>query len=161
MLLKTGGAVLLALSGLGGGWLFARRLRLRRDFLTAFLTFLSQLATALRYRRDAVYTLVNSSGELFEIPPSDFTLPFAEAWDKQLHTLPAKWKLRARDMELLRDFGARLGTTDTQGQLEHIALYQALFQKQLAQAREDITQKARLYQALGLFIGVSAALTLL
>ena len=161
MLLKIGGALLLTAAGLGAGWLYARRLRLRRDLLTSFLAFLSQLGTALRYRSDTMYALVNSCGELFSVPENDFSMPFSQAWERQIETLPGKWKLSPRDMELLREFGAQLGATDTQGQLEHIALYQALFQKQLTQAREDIAQKAKLYQVLGLFSGVSVALTLL
>ena len=156
--LKLFGAALLVLAGIGGGWLYARQLTVRRSFLTSFLTFLSNLATGLRYRGERMELLINSSGELFSLPVGNREQSVAEVWSAQISNFPKKWRLTAQDMTLLEEFGAKLGSTDTEGQLAHISLYQALFQKQLGEAERDVKQKAKLYQTLGLFIGVSAAL---
>ena len=161
MPLKLGGALLLTLAGFGCGLLLTRRLYLRRDFLSAFLTFLTNLSTALRYRSERIDVLVNSSGELFKIPVTDSPQPFPSVWAAQISRFPKRWRLSARDMELLRLFGERLGTTDAEGQLAHIAHYRSCFEQQLEQARTDAAQKARIYKTLGLFAGVSAALLLL
>ncbi len=159
--LKLCGALLLTLAGLGGGMLLTRRLSLRREFLSAFLTFLSNLSTALRYRNERIELLVDSSGELFDLPCQNEAQPFAALWRGQIAAFPKRWRLNSRDMALLTEFGERLGTTDTEGQLAHIAHYRALFARQLEEASADAAQKSRLYRVLGLFVGVSAALMLL
>lgn len=160
MPLKLCGALLLTAAGLCGGRLSVRRLRLRRDFLTELLLFLSNLSTAVRYRNDDIYLLINASSDLFQLDADASSAPFGETWCDAVKRLHAQWRFSARDRKLLEAFGMRLGTTDTQGQLAHIELYRTLFQKQLTQAKEELAQKARLYQTLGLFAGVAAALTL-
>ena len=55
-------------------------------------------------------------------------------------------------------FGEKLGKTDLEGQLSHIELYRALFQKQIKEAEDDAQKKSRLYRTLGIFGGVSAAI---
>lgn len=159
MPLKLCGALLLTATGLGAGRLYVRRLRLRRDFLTELLLFLTNLATAVRYRNEDIFSLIQTSGDLFQLQEEP-TASFCEVWHGAVVQLSSRWRINARDVELLEAFGTRLGTTDTQGQLTHIELYQSLFQKQLTQAKEELEQKAKLYQTLGLFAGIAAALTL-
>ncbi len=160
MPLKLFGALLLALAGLGGGLTFARRLAVRRDFLSRLIGFLSSLTTALRYRGDDIYTSVNSCGELFFVEES-VSNSFETAWKECVSDFPKKYRLSKRDYSLLEKLGSGLGTTDIEGQLEHIEYFRALFERQLGEAREDVARKSKLYQTLGLFIGVSAALMIL
>jgi len=158
--LKLLAALLLTAAGLGAGVGYAHRLAVRRTFLAAFCTFLQQLATALRYRGGRIEALINSSGELFSFSDSESALPFAERWQLQIREFPQKWRLTPQDMQLLTDFGARLGTTDADGQLAHIAHYREIFAAQLEEARQESAQKSKLYKTLGLFGGMSAALLL-
>ena len=65
------------------------------------------------------------------------------------------------DVELYLGFVRGLGVSDTQGQLEHIALYRALLEPRLEQARADAAQKSRVLVALGLFGGITLSLLLL
>lgn len=65
------------------------------------------------------------------------------------------------DVELYLGFVRGLGVSDTQGQLEHIALYRALLEPRLEQARADAAQKSRVLVALGLFGGITFSLLLL
>lgn len=159
MPLKLCGAMLLAAAGFGAGRLYVRRLRLRRDFLTELLLFLSNLATAVRYQNEDIFSLIQASGDLFQLH-GESTASFCEVWHSEVMQLSFRWRINARDVKLLEAFGKRLGTTDTQGQLSHIELYRSLFQKQLTQAKNELEQKAKLYQTLGLFAGIAAALTL-
>ena len=161
MLLKLFGAVILSLSGLLGGCRYARRLIIRRDFLRDFIAFLESLGTVLRYRSEDIFTSVNSSGELFSLPCDAHKRPFIQAWEEQIAPFAKRYALSKQDVSLLRDFGAQLGVTDTQGQLSHIALYSTLFEKQLTKAEEEVKSKAKLYRTLGLFTGMSAALMLI
>lgn len=160
MPLKILAALLLTAAGLGTGACFAHRLAVRRSFLATFCTFLQQLATALRYCGGRIDTLINSSGELFSFSDCDEEMPFAERWQRQIRDFPQKWRLTPQDMQLLDDFGARLGATDADGQLAHIAHYRDIFSARLEEARQASAQKSKLYKTLGLFGGVSAALLL-
>ena len=141
--------------------LYVQRLKLRRDFLREFSVFLSSLSTAVRYRSADIVTLVNSCGELFSLPTDEYNHPFPKMWQSGIAGFQKRWRLSAADMALLKEFGEGLGTTDVEGQLSHIALYQGMFAKQQSSAEDDITQKSKLYKSLGLFVGVSAALMFL
>ncbi len=67
----------------------------------------------------------------------------------------------SEDLALYRRFVRGLGETDTQGQLEHFQLCEALLEGRLAEAGKAREQKTRLYVCLGLFGGVTLCLVLL
>ena len=161
MPLKIFGAALISLSGFLMGCVYVQRLKLRRDFLREFSVFLSSLSTAVRYRSADIAVLVNSCGELFSFPEDDYSQPFSKMWQITIADFQKRWRLNGTDMALLREFGDGLGTTDVEGQLSHIALYQGMFSKQQSGAEDDILQKSKLYKSLGLLAGVSAALMFL
>lgn len=160
MPLKIIGALAVALSGLLFGRFRAGRLAVRRDFLKELSVFFSALSTALRYKNDDIFNLVSSSGELFCSIQLSGSEPFEDAWRSVTRGFQRKYALTSQDLALLGEFGAQLGKTDTEGQLSHIELYQTLFSKQLALAQEEVDSKSKLYQTLGLFAGVSAAIVL-
>ena len=161
MPLKILGAALISFSGFSIGCMYVQRLKLRRDFLREFSVFLSSLSTAVRYRSADIAVLVNSCGELFSLPENDYSRPFSQMWQSSIADFKKRRCLSNADMALLKEFGEGLGTTDVEGQLNHIALYQGLFSKQQSGAEDDIIQKSKLYKSLGLFGGVSAALMFL
>ena len=161
MPLKILGAALISFSGFSIGCMYVQRLKLRLDFLREFSVFLSSLSTAVRYRNADIAVLVNSCGELFSFPESDYSRPFSQMWQSSIADFKKRWRLSEADMALLKEFGEGLGTTDIEGQLSHITLYQGLFSKQQSGAEDDIIQKSKLYKSLGLFGGVSAALMFL
>ena len=150
MPLKILGAALISCSGFSIGCMYVQRLKLRLDFLREFSVFLSSLSTAVRYRSADIAVLVN-----------DYSRPFSQMWQSSIADFKKRRCLSNADMALLKEFGEGLGTTDVEGQLSHIALYQGLFSKQQSDAEDDIIQKSKLYKSLGLFGGVSAALMFL
>ena len=156
--LRIAGAALLAFSGFLGGCYYSRRLFVRLRFLDDFGVFISNLETAIRYRSADIFTLVNSSQELFKLPDG---VALETAWEQGTTGFPKRFCLSSRDTELLREFGSRLGKTDAEGQLMHLELYRTLFLKQRALAEEDIKNKSKLYKTMGLFAGVSAALMII
>lgn len=66
-----------------------------------------------------------------------------------------------KDQTLYRGFVQGLGTSDTQGQLEHIELYSVMLETHLEEAREDCDKKSRLYVSLGLFAGLTLCIVML
>ena len=61
----------------------------------------------------------------------------------------------------LTDFFSKLGSTDTDGQLEHINIYKISFKTACDNSLEEYKTKSRLYKALGFFVGASIALMIL
>ena len=112
-------------------------------------------------------TVISSIGNASFKPSAEYIRSFAKgiALDFSIYgaseaLVAACYELENTDMQLLTDFGERLGTTDADGQLAHIAHYREIFAARLDDARQEAAQKAKLYKTLGLFGGVSAALLL-
>lgn len=151
--------MLLALCAVGTGWFFSYRLKLRRDFLLAFGDFLSTLETNIRYCCDDIKSLVEKSlpdsiSDLFVVSAGDFI----SDWCRALPQLSVSRGLKTEDLSLLRDFGRLLGTTDIQGQINHIELYKSLFDSQLKKSESEYSAKSRLYKLLGFFAGASLSI---
>ena len=159
---KLLGCAAVALSGLAFGVMKSRSLYARRDSLKRVLVFLSSLATNIRYSSDeissAVSAAANSSDAAYLCVEADRDTPFYDRWEEAVKSIPKVRALNNSDKELLLGFGEKLGKTDLEGQLSHIELYRALFQKQIKEAEDDAQKKSRLYRTLGIFGGVSAAI---
>ena len=164
MLLKLTGCVLIALTGFGAGCMLTKRLGARRDFFGKFCVFISLLQTRIRYDSADIFTLVSCCAEgagLGYFENADDTLPFADFWNREIESIPKKYGLNNSDKELLSEFGSMLGTTDVEGQLKHLEMYGSIFQKRLKDSQAEFRDKSRIYRALGLFGGISAALIIL
>ena len=164
MLLKLTGCALIALTGLGAGCMLTKRLGARHDFFGKFCVFISLLQTRIRYDSADIFTLVSCCAEgagleLFE--SADDNLPFADFWNSEIEKIPKKAGINNSDKELLSEFGSMLGTTDVEGQLKHLEMYGSIFQKRLQDSQAEFRDKSRIYRALGLFGGISAALIIL
>lgn len=162
MPVKLFGCAAVALSGLALGFMKSKSLYQRRDFLKRCLVFMNSLQTILRYNGDeisrAVTSAAKNSGLNFLCFESDSNTPFEPRWINAVNSIPRQFSLNNSDKELLLAFGERLGKTDVEGQLSHISLYCDLLQKQIAKAGEDAEKKSRLFKALGIFGGASAAI---
>ena len=144
--MKLLGAVLLVASGLLAGLAGAARLKRRARLLLDLKTLLQAFQTGIRYAAESL------AGLVLENQASRFCR-LAER-DSQFLSDPAGALERAGVVR-------GLGVSDTQGQLEHIALYRALLEPRLEQARADAAQKSRVLVALGLFGGITLSLLLL
>lgn len=165
-MLKLAGCVLLVISSTLTGFYFSNYLKLRKDFLKDFIAFLNTLKIQLRY----------SSGDIFQIIPlcSDSkilkplfdqlsksrcdNISFSELWINSVCVGAKVYKLKQSEINALADFGSKLGTTDTEGELSNIDLYTEVFLKSLENAMEDLSKKSKLYKTMGFFIGMSTAL---
>lgn len=165
LVLKIFGSVLVVAASFAIGCKLSHNLHRRRDFLKAFVTFISSLATSIRYSSADIFTLVNScTGDdnlSFLLLNENDLDSFDTAWKNRIDNIPKAISLTKSDRQLLYEFGSQLGKTDIEGQLKHLELYKITFAKQLSSAEDAITQKSKLYKTMGFFAGTAAALMMI
>ena len=83
---------------------------------------------------------------------------FFESWRQGVGKLSKDNGLLKGDIELLLDLGKGLGISDLEGQLSHLKLNSELTKLRLEEARECKVKKGKLYQMLGLSLGITTAL---
>lgn len=161
--LKFFGAVLIAFSGTFCGFLLSEKLKLRCSFLQSFSEFLCTLETNIRYNADEIITLINkcATNRMLDMFSVEDQSDYKTFWQSCVRSIPNSYGLKQEDYNLLFDFGRLLGSTDTEGQLNHIQLYKSLFQSQCKNAEEQYKSKARLYKILGFFAGAVIAVMFL
>ena len=121
-----GAALVLASSTLMGFYL-SYRLKRRLKLLNALCELMSSLCTGVRYSRENVITLVRRSSPrliLDVLPDENNPRTFLQ---KTVESLQSSFYLTDNDESLLTDFFSKLGSTDTDGQLEHINIYKISF----------------------------------
>lgn len=162
-MVKCFGLILIVLCGFGVGYYLSRRLKIRYDFLTAFKDFLSTLEINLRFKNTEIFSLVKSSA------PDMLKIFFKESrennfqlyWSDCVSGVPKSFALKNDDISLISEFGKLLGTTDIDGQINHINLYKELIDKNINNSFEELKAKSKLYKLLGIFAGLTIALLLL
>lgn len=159
---KLFGAGLLMLCCTLYGFYRAYGLRLRRGFLVDFIDFLTRLETNIRYFSDDIFKLIRlSAPSSLSFVFEDKREPFCDYWKSCIKKIPKSYKLTKDDIQKLYEFGETLGTTDAQGQIEHIRVYKSVFEQSLKNARKDCDSKSRLYKTLGFFAGAVLALMII
>ncbi len=157
--------MLIVLAGFGAGCLLTKRLSFRLEFFEKFSVFLSVLKTQIRYSGDDIFKLVSRSAKGADLEylcgEADYSIPFSVFWEKQINNIPKSSGLNNSDKELLIEFGSALGSTDIEGQLKHIELYQKMFAAKLDESKTELQKKSAVYKALGLFGGISVAIIIL
>jgi stage III sporulation protein AB len=163
LLFKIAGALLLLVSGTLLGFLLSSKLNQRKNFLRAFQGFLSALETNIRYRGEDIITLIkiSSSSDTLDFFMDNNSGDFMDYWSSSISSIPKSYGLTLEDLNLLNDFGSLLGTTDIDGQINHIALYKTFFDTQLKKAENDYLTKGKLYKLLGFFAGAVVSLILI
>ncbi len=156
------GILLLVAAGSFAGFQESHKLAQREKNLEAFLRFLQNAETEIRYSALPVAGVVaRHSGELPFLRRCAALCRegegFTGAWERAVRESP---DFTGEDEALLLRFGRGFGATDVEGQLAHCQLTKGLLAQRLAEAREEKKQKARLYQMLGVLGGLGTALLL-
>lgn len=156
-MMKLLGGILLVLSGLCWGLGEAGRLSRRVRLLTEFQQLMQALRTEIAYSsrplgemlsgRDCRFCRAAADRPEFGWNPAE---ALARAGEELLQT--------PKDRRLFQDFAQGLGSSGSQGQLEHLELHMALAEENLKEAREECREKRRLYIALGLFGGLTVCI---
>lgn len=162
-MIKYIGLLFVVLTFFGIGYYLSIRLKHRYDFLNSFKEFLSILKIKMIYNADEIFTLIKSSSpdclkEIFTKPVKD---SFSEYWRDCIEKIPKFYALKQEDYKLLIEFGTLLGTTDIEGQINHIDLYSRMLDSNINNSESELKQKSKLYKLLGLFSGLTVALLLI
>lgn len=159
--MKALGGLLVILSGLFLGLWAAAGLRRREEALLDLKRTIQAFRTGVSFAARPLPELVMETKDSRfcraaaenRLCPQDPRGALEQAGERILHD--------PEDLALYRSFVRGLGETDTQGQLEHFQLCEALLEGRLAEAGKAREQKTRLYICLGLFGGVTLCLVLL
>lgn len=82
-----------------------------------------------------------------------------DAWDKSLEKNSEN--LKREDIESLRTLGKLLGKTDIEGQISQIKLVIEFLDKQIQEAIEEKNKNEKMYQKLGMVIGIAIVIVLI
>ena len=162
-MVKYIGLILIVITGFGAGFYYSLRLKNRYEFLSSFKDFLSKLETNMRYNSSNIFTIVKSSAPeiIRNVFISDNKSDFQQFWKSSISSIPKCFALKKEDYNLFYEFGRMLGTTDIDGQLNHIKLYKELLNNNIDNSLKELKQKSKLSKLLGLFAGLSLALIIL
>lgn len=151
-------------AGFLAGFMESHRLAVRVEKLEAFLRFLTAAKAEIRYSSMPVESIVRRHGEGLSffggIREGSSGGDWSGAWSEAVSKRAASEGFSRADVELLQGFGAGFGASDTDGQLSHFSLYEDLTATALSAAREERGRKSKLYQMLGIFSGMAAAILL-
>lgn len=124
------------------------KLQKRRKYLSTILLFLNRLQATITFRKDDIEEIVFNLAD-------DELAPLKNAENNHYEKIIENLNFNNKDRELLSSFFKDLGTTDINGELSHIKMYQELFSEQYKLSKEDIKNKGKLYRMLGLFSGLA------
>ena len=160
------GCLLIVLTGAAIGYLQSKRLSARTLFFEEYQRFLSELTLQIRYDSSSLQRILEKFSGYQRLSPMLKTCceriregeSFFEAWNQGVGRLSKDNGLVKGDVELLLDLGKGLGISDLEGQLSHLKLNDELTRLRLEEARECKAKKGKLYQMLGLSLGITTAL---
>lgn len=163
------GCILIVLTGAAIGFLQSKKLTARTAFLEEYQRFLAELTLQIRYDSGSLQRIFEKLSGYRYLAPVLKTccqkmkegLSFLEAWNQGIQKLSSDSGLLKGDLELLLDLGKGLGISDLDGQLSHLKLNEELSKLRLEEARESKAKKGKLYQMLGLSLGITTALLFL
>ena len=142
------------------------RCKKRIDNLEKTKLLIHFIETQLRFSREPVLDLLKNIEKRSEWKSFRFIKEcmnlceqknsFSDTWEKSVSLFPPDG-FTNEDIQLLNDFGSRLGTTDLDGQLKICCLYETLFDGQIHTAHSNLQQKGALYSGLGAVCGLFIA----
>lgn len=167
-MLKVVGIIIIIAAASFAGNYFSSALKSRAAALKRLNYMLEEIRILLRCKSATVYEIAETlaADERF----SEFTFlkrltaekdkPFRESWCRAVsENVPRS--LKKADTEILLDIGRRLGTTDLEGQLGAVRLWQSELSSAAASAEEDFAKKGKLYRSLGALAGAFIAIMLI
>ena len=152
--------ILIVLCAVTAGSSVSARLKMREKELNIFLEALFALKNAAAYTAGDLYALLSLCREnafLRRVWVLSENMDCTAAFKAAAH---AFFTYRG-DEALCAAFIDGFGKTDLDGQMAYFALHEGRVRSALLAAEQSLAQKGRLCVALGLFVGVSAALILL
>lgn len=173
MLLKLAAAALVVGGAAAAGRLAAARLRRRPQELRQLQTALHVLRTEIDWGALPLRGALARAGRCVAGPASDLFAAAARAlaagdgggadlaWRRAVEEVGPASALASPDREILLALGACLGASHREDQLRHLDVCLERLARAEDEARERAAGEARLYEQLGLLLGLLAALVAL
>ncbi|MFR4142895.1 MAG: stage III sporulation protein AB [[Clostridium] leptum] len=169
-MIKMMGCLMIVLTGAAVGYLQSKRLTARTLFFEEYQKFLSELTLQIRYDSSSLERILEKFSDYRRLAPVlricrekiQEGNSFFESWLQGVGKLSKDNGLLKGDIELLLDLRKRpWELDDLEGQLSHLKLNSELTKLRLEEARECKVKKGKLYQMLGLSLGITTALLFL
>lgn len=167
-MLKFAAIMLIGTGFFFGGVYLASRNTKKLQVVQDILLMLSVTETQLRYACLPVSDLLRVLCETEKLSSLGFIAEcrslflqgesFPNAWKRSLEKDYELCSLLGEEKKYLVQIGADLGSTDIEGQLGCCEYYKQIFEKEIVLREENEKKYAKLYPALGLMLGVSAAI---
>lgn len=163
------GCILIVMTGAAIGYLQSKKLTVRTAFLEEYQKFLSELTLQIRYDSSSLQRILEKFDGYRYLSPGLHICcesmkegnSFYDSWSQGIQGLSKDIGLLKGDWELILDLGKGLGISDLEGQISHLKLNEELTKLRLDEARDCKTKKGKLYQMLGLSLGITTALLFL
>jgi stage III sporulation protein AB len=160
--LKTLILIILALLLAAVGAYFRAGLYRRVVILREVRYLLDEVTMLIRFKGATVREIIDTLSEDSRLTDLTFIktvsekyvdgVSFSDCWALSVSDFKAGG-LTAADCKLIENIGRNLGTTDTEGQIASLALYQNEAQTAYKTAEAEAAKKAKLYTSLGILAG--------
>lgn len=156
------------ISALTGNY-YAVRLGRRLELLKKLEYMLEKMEILIRCRSATVYEMIRELSRDKRLEELEFlkyidvggeNITFHEMWERGVNDFRSAC-LKSEDIDLLINIGAELGTSDTQGQLESLAMSRASLSLMIKESQEEYAKKASLYRSMGVLAGALVAVLLI
>lgn len=172
-MLKLIGSILIVIATTGFGFSAGRDLKIRLDNLRYIKKLMLMLRGEIKYLKaplgEAFYNVAKRAKEPFNLFFSKIAKEieslecesFYIIWCKYIDEELTKIRLNKRDCQTLKRVGEHLGYMDKELQLGMIDLYIEQLEEEIKLTQESIKEKTRVYNCLGVSMGLFAVLILL
>ncbi len=146
----------------------SRKLKMRVDFLSEIIKFISFCETRIRYSQSPIREIFkdyDNSSLIFGMLKNcndkiNNNIPFEQSWKLSINEISNEFGLSNQDKCLIKDFGINLGSSDIKGQISNCKLSSKLIKNILSEAYEIKNTKSKLYLTLGSSLGLIVVLIL-
>lgn len=141
----------------------------RRIKLFETLALLSEnIALHIRYNSCDIFSVLQTEQKTLKSELTDTITQYlaqgntvAESFIQSTQQQTYKYVLHAEDKEIIRQFGSKLGASDTEGQLNHCEYFKTLFSEKAKRLQQESIVKGKLYRSLGFFSGMAIAVVVI
>lgn len=171
LLLKYASMLLISTGFMLGGIYLSSVQKKKTDIISDVLLMISVTETQLRYACLPVTDLMRILCETEKLSTLTFLAAckdrldkneaFPDAWKRSVEECGELCRLLGGHKDYLIRLGSDIGATDLEGQLNSCEYYKQIFKKELAVREENSKKYSKVFPALGLMLGVSAAIIII
>jgi len=148
------------------GFYFSGILKRRVKIFRQTKFMIDKIITLIKYRSYNVFELcdeIKKDDSLYEMEFTSFSytngVPFCELWKENIE----KWKVPIKNNErnIYFEIGKMLGTTDKEGQISALILFDTEIGKMLSDAEKEYSEKSKMIKMLGILSGAFVSIMLI